>query len=70
MPVLMSVVESRIQKLLPELERVYTDIHGHPGLSMQETRTARIAADHLRGHRIRGHRRHGRNRRRRVAAQR
>ena len=43
-----SVLESRIQNLLPELERVYTDIHAHPELSMQETRTARIAADHLR----------------------
>jgi len=40
---------SRITNLLPELERVYTDIHAHPELSMQETRTARIAADHLRG---------------------
>lgn len=36
--------EPRIQDLLPELERVYTDIHTHPELSMQETRTARIAA--------------------------
>ena len=35
-----SVLESRIQDLLPELERVYTDIHAHPELSMQETRTA------------------------------
>ena len=43
-----SVLESRIQDLLPELERVYTDIHAHPELSMQETRTARIAADRLR----------------------
>src|SRR6188472_3719383 len=41
-------LESRIQNLLPELERVYTDIHAHPELSMQETRTARIAADRLR----------------------
>ncbi|HET6373835.1 MAG TPA: M20 family metallopeptidase, partial [Candidatus Polarisedimenticolia bacterium] len=39
---------SRIQALLPELERVYTDIHAHPELSMQETRTAAIAADRLR----------------------
>jgi amidohydrolase len=39
---------SRIQDLLPELERVYTDIHAHPELSMQETRTAQIAADRLR----------------------
>ena len=42
-------IESRIQDLLPELERVYTDIHAHPELSMQETRTARVAADRLRG---------------------
>jgi len=42
-------LESRIQNLLPALERVYTDIHAHPELSMQETRTARIAADRLRG---------------------
>ena len=41
-------LESRIQDLLPALERVYTDIHAHPELSMQETRTARIAADRLR----------------------
>jgi amidohydrolase len=42
-------LEPRIQGLLPELERVYTDIHAHPELSMQETRTARIAADSLHG---------------------
>ena len=34
--------------LLPELERVYTDIHAHPELSMQETRTAAIVANRLR----------------------
>ena len=44
-----TVLEARIQGLLPELERVYTDIHAHPELSMQETRTAGIAADRLRG---------------------
>ncbi len=33
--------------LLPELEAVYKDLHAHPELSMQETRTARIAANHL-----------------------
>ncbi len=33
--------------LLPELEAVYKDIHAHPELSMQETRTACIAANHL-----------------------
>ena len=42
-------LEPRIRDLLPELEGVYTDIHAHPELSMQETRTARIAADRLRG---------------------
>jgi amidohydrolase len=40
--------ESRIRDLLPDLERIYTDIHAHPELSMQETRTAGIAADRLR----------------------
>ena len=34
--------------LLPELETVYKDIHSHPELSMRETRTADLAADHLR----------------------
>src|ERR1700726_2280190 len=33
---------------LPELEAVYKDIHAHPELSMQETRTAEIAAGRLR----------------------
>jgi amidohydrolase len=44
----MSAVESELRKLLPDLERVYTDIHAHPELSMQETRTAGVAADRLR----------------------
>src|ERR1043166_1133051 len=35
--------------LLPELESAYKDIHAHPELSMQERRTAQLAADHLRG---------------------
>jgi amidohydrolase len=43
-----STLESGIRDLLPELERVYTDIHAHPELSMQETRTARVAAGRLR----------------------
>ncbi|WP_244734243.1 M20/M25/M40 family metallo-hydrolase [Mesorhizobium sp. 113-1-2] len=34
-------------KLLPDLEALYKDIHAHPELSMQETRTAGIAADRL-----------------------
>ena len=44
----MSSFDSHIRKLLPDLERVYTDIHAHPELSMQETRTAGVAADRLR----------------------
>jgi amidohydrolase len=34
--------------LLPDLESVYKNIHSHPELSMQENRTAGVAADHLR----------------------
>ena len=34
--------------LLPDLEELYKDIHAHPELSMQETRTAGIAAERLR----------------------
>lgn len=33
--------------LLPDLEKLYTDIHSHPELSMQEKRTSEIAAKHL-----------------------
>jgi amidohydrolase len=40
--------DSRIRDLLPDLEHVYTDMHAHPELSMQETRTAAVAADRLR----------------------
>jgi amidohydrolase len=34
--------------LLPDLEALYKDVHAHPELSMQETRTAARAADWLR----------------------
>lgn len=34
--------------VLPDLEAVYKDIHSHPELSMQETRTAELAAQRLR----------------------
>ena len=37
-----------LRDLLPQLETLYTDIHAHPELSMQETRTAALAAEHLR----------------------
>lgn len=36
-----------IDKLLPELEDIYKDIHQNAELSMQEFRTAKIAADYL-----------------------
>jgi len=37
-----------LDALLPDLEKLYKDIHAHPELSMQETRTAGIAAERLR----------------------
>jgi hippurate hydrolase len=43
-----ATVLANIADLLPDLEALYKDIHAHPELSMQETRTARIAADRLR----------------------
>jgi len=46
----MSGVDSELRKLLPDLERVYTDIHAHPELSMLETRPAALAARHLSDH--------------------
>ena len=41
-------VLANLPTLLPDLESVYKDIHSHPELSMQENRTAGIAADRLR----------------------
>ncbi len=38
---------ANLEALLPALEAAYKDIHAHPELSMQETRTARIAEAHL-----------------------
>ena len=38
-----------IEGLLPDLAEFYKDVHSHPELSMQETRTAKLAADRLRG---------------------
>jgi amidohydrolase len=44
-----SVVEfTDLQALLPELEALYKDVHAHPELSMQENRTAGLAAERLR----------------------
>jgi amidohydrolase len=39
---------ANLKSVLPELEAIYTDVHAHPELSMQETRTAGLAADRLR----------------------
>src|SRR5689334_6230196 len=39
---------TRLPGLLPELEALYTDVHAHPELSMQEIRTATLAAERLR----------------------
>lgn len=43
-----SVVLENLAKLQPDLEALYKDVHSHPELSMQENRTARIAAEMLR----------------------
>lgn len=40
-------MENFIDQLIPELEEIYKDIHRNPELSMQEFRTAKIAADYL-----------------------
>src|SRR6202790_1616851 len=37
-----------LETVLPELEAFYKDVHSHPELSMQETRTSALAADRLR----------------------
>jgi hippurate hydrolase len=42
-----SDVLAPLQGLVPTLEAAYKDIHSHPELSMQEHRTAGIAAKHL-----------------------
>ena len=40
-------VLATVGTMLPDLESVYKDIHSHPELSMQETRTGGVAAEHL-----------------------
>ena len=39
---------ARLPILLPDLEALYTDVHAHPELSLQETRTSGLAAARLR----------------------
>ena len=43
-----SAALAQLDRLLPDLQTLYTDIHAHPELSMQETRTAALAAERLR----------------------
>src|SRR5690242_7069602 len=43
-----SAVLADTGRLLPDLEALYKYIHAHPELSLQETRTAGLAADKLR----------------------
>jgi len=43
-----SAVLSALDRWLPDLEALYKDLHAHPELSMQETRTAQVAAERLR----------------------
>ena len=42
-----SAILAGLDGLLPDLEAVYKDIHAHPELSMQETRTAGLATERL-----------------------
>jgi amidohydrolase len=37
-----------LDRLLPDIEALYKDVHAHPELSMQEVRTSGLAADRLR----------------------
>jgi amidohydrolase len=43
-----STLLANLPILLPRLEALYKDVHAHPELSMQENRTADLAAKHLR----------------------
>jgi amidohydrolase len=43
-----SALLENLPGLLPKLEALYKDVHAHPELSMQENRTAALAANHLR----------------------
>ncbi|WP_243287309.1 amidohydrolase [Geothrix terrae] len=47
---LAKLLDPHLDALLPELEAVYKDLHHHPELSMQEVRTAKLAAEHLTRH--------------------
>lgn len=47
MNALMSALESSFERNAPDLLEIYRDLHRHPELSMQEHRTAGIAADYI-----------------------
>lgn len=47
-PAAVNALLTDLGRFLPELETLYKDVHAHPELSMQEDRTAGLAADHLR----------------------
>src|SRR3546814_19826474 len=47
---LIQALHARFDALAPELVSIYEDLHRHPELSMQETRSAGIAADWLEQH--------------------
>jgi amidohydrolase len=40
-------LDNALEGILQEMEEIYKDFHSHPELSMQEERTAKIAADYL-----------------------
>ncbi|MGH9440261.1 MAG: amidohydrolase, partial [Terriglobia bacterium] len=47
-PSISNPVLTNLPCLLSDLEKLYADVHAHPELSFQETRTAGVAADRLR----------------------
>ena len=40
-------LQEKLERLLPDIEALYKDVHAHPELSMQESRTAGLAAERL-----------------------
>lgn len=40
-------LSENVERMLAQLESLYKDVHAHPELSMQEKRTAALAAEHL-----------------------
>ena len=51
---LTTALDASFDRMAPELLEIYKDLHRHPELSMQEHRTAGIAADYLEQARLRG----------------